>query len=265
MEAMAAGFFVPCGIKSADFVKKLKKRKDCAESNVFICYYVNVKYCNRTQDYLAFYAGFFVAAEKEMRMKKRIAGILLVVLSLSLLAFWELWGRETITYERVVVLKESQPQNTLITREMLRERRIEKAAEGAIHSEDAEKIIGLETTQFVAAGTELHQDYFQESKFAVGEKEGKYILSIPDQWLKSYPQTLRRGDRAFFYCGGEIVTDAIVAYVRDGANQEVYYSDEERLTSSAAVSLVEVVVTADQAAALGKLADKGNKFVVMYY
>jgi len=117
----------------------------------------------------------------------------------------------------------------------------------------------------VAAGTELYMEYFQESKFAVGEEEGKFILSIPEQWLKSFPQTLKRGDRAFFYCAGEIVTDAVVAYVRDGTNQEVYYGDDERLTSSASVSLIEVVVTEEQARLLGKLADKDNKFVILYY
>jgi len=76
---------------------------------------------------------------------------------------------------------------------------------------------------------------------------------------------LKRGDRAFFYCAGEIVTDAVVAYVRDGTNQEVYYGDDERLTSSASVSLIEVVVTEEQARLLGKLADKDNKFVILYY
>ena len=198
-------------------------------------------------------------------MKKRIAGIVLVVISLGALGFWELWGREHITYDRVLVLRESLPKNTLITREMFRERLIENAAEGAIMSIDAESLIGMETAQYVAAGTELYMEYFQESMFAVGEEEGKFILSIPEQWLKSFPQTLKRGDRAFFYCAGEIVTDAVVAYVRDGTNQEVYYGDDERLTSSASVSLIEVVVTEEQARLLGKLADKDNKFVILYY
>ena len=53
-------------------------------------------------------------------MKRRIAGIVLVVLSLGALGFWELWGRENITYDRVVVLKESLPKNTLITREIFK-------------------------------------------------------------------------------------------------------------------------------------------------
>lgn len=198
-------------------------------------------------------------------MKRRIAGIVLVVLSVGALGFWELWGRENITYDRVLVLKEALPKNTLITADMLRVKKVDRAGEGALMEEEKSEIVGLETTQFVPAGTELYREYFQESIFAVGEEQGRYILSIPDQWLKAFPQTLRRGDRAFFYCGGEPVTDAVVAYVRDGTNQEVYYGDDERLTSSSSVSLIEVVVDREQAALLGKLAEKGNKFVLLYY
>ena len=198
-------------------------------------------------------------------MKRRIAGIVLVVFSVGALGFWELWGRENITYDRVLVLKEALPKNTLITADMLRVKKVDRAGEGALMEGEKSEVVGLETTQFVPAGTELYREYFQESIFAVGEEQGRYILSIPAQWLKAFPQTLRRGDRAFFYCGGEPVTDAVVAYVRDGTNQEVYYGDDERLTSSSSVSLIEVVVDREQAALLGKLAEKGNKFVLLYY
>lgn len=198
-------------------------------------------------------------------MKKKIAGIALVLLSLGALGFWELWGRENITYDKVLVFKESQPKNTLVTADMFRERKIENAGKGVILSSQMKELMGMETSQFVPAGTELYKEYFQESIFAVGPEEGKYILSVPSQWLKAFPQTLRRGDRAFFYCGGEPVTDAVVAYVRDGTNQEVYYGDDERLTSSSAVSLIEVIVDEKQAELLGKLAENGNKFVILYY
>ena len=198
-------------------------------------------------------------------MKRRIAGIVLVMFSVGALGFWELWGRENITYDRVLVLKEALPKNTLITADMLRVKKVDRAGEDALMEGEKGEIVGLETTQFVPAGTELYREYFQESIFAVGEEQGRYILSIPAQWLKAFPQTLRRGDRAFFYCGGEPVTDAVVAYVRDGTNQEVYYGDDERLTSSSSVSLIEVVVDREQAALLGKLAEKGNKFVLLYY
>lgn len=198
-------------------------------------------------------------------VKRRIAGIVLVVLSLGALGFWELWGRENITYDKVLVFKEALPKNTLITADMFRIKKVDNAGDGAIPADRMDEIVGLETVQFVPADTELYREYFQESIFAVGQEQGKYILSIPAQWLKAFPQTLRRGDRAFFYCGGESVTDAVVAYVRDGTNQEVYYGDDERLTSSSTVSLIEVVVDKEQAALLGKLAEKGNKFVILYY
>ena len=198
-------------------------------------------------------------------MKRRIAGIVLVMFSVGALGFWELWGRENITYDRVLVLKEALPKNTLITADMLRVKKVDRAGEGALMEGEKSEVVGLETTQFVPAGTELYREYFQESIFSVGEEQGRYILSIPAQWLKAFPQTLRRGDGAFFYCGGEPVTDAVVAYVRDGTNQEVYYGDDERLTSSSSVSLIEVVVDREQAALLGKLAEKGNKFVLLYY
>ena len=40
--------------------------------------------------------------------------------------------------------------------------------------------------------------------------------------------------------------------------------DDERLTSSSSVSIIEIVATKEQAALLAKLAEKGNKFVVLY-
>ena len=40
-------------------------------------------------------------------MKKKIAGILIIVLSIGMLGFWELWGRENLSYRTVAVLKES--------------------------------------------------------------------------------------------------------------------------------------------------------------
>ena len=60
-------------------------------------------------------------------MKRRIAGIVLVALSVGALGFWELWGRENITYDKVLVLKEASPKNTLISADMLRVKKVDKA------------------------------------------------------------------------------------------------------------------------------------------
>ena len=198
-------------------------------------------------------------------MKKRAAGIILSVLSLGALGFWELWGRENISYDTVLVLAESVAPNTLIREDMLRTKKTEKMTEGALLPEDAKTIEGLQTKQFVAGGSELFIQYFEPSDFAADEENGRYILSVPDSWLQTCPQTIKRGDRVFFCCGGEITAEAVVVHVRDGTNQEVRYGDWERNSASASVSLLEVIVSEEEMKTLGALADKGNKFILLYH
>ena len=197
-------------------------------------------------------------------MRKRITGLILIGTMLVALGFWEFWGRKNIGYDEILTVRADAAANTIISPEMLTTKKVENAPTESLRKEDAEKVIGLECRQFIPKGETLYVAYFEESRFRVGEETGKYVLSIPNDWLKSYPQTLRRGDKAFFYCKGRIITDAVVAYARDGSNQEVRSSDEERLVGSAPVSLVEVIVNEAQAKLLGNLAEKGNKFVLLY-
>ena len=197
-------------------------------------------------------------------MKQKAAGLLLILVSVSTLGFWEFWGRENLSYEQVIVLKADTPQNTVIEKDMLEIQRMDLPADGILLAEDAEQLIGKETIQFVPGGIPLHAEYFQHPELAVGGDTGKYILSIPNEWLMSYPQTLRRGDEVSFYCDGKLAVTALVAYARDSSNQEVVSGDDARLKASAPVSLVEVVVDEQRALKLGKLADKGKRFVLLY-
>ena len=197
-------------------------------------------------------------------MKKRIIGLILILVSVGTLGFWEFWGRENILYEEVLVFKEDAERNTRVTKEMLEIKMTENPASDALRPEDLQQLLSMETTQFVPEKTELYTEYFQDPEFSVGGDSGRYILSIPNAWLQSYPQTLRRGDRVFFYCEGRLVTSAVVAYARDSSNQEVVSADEERLSASSTVSLVEIVVEEGQALQLGKIADEGKQFVLLY-
>lgn len=197
-------------------------------------------------------------------IKQKAVGLLLIVLSLSALGFWEFWGREHLSYEPVLVLKADTPGNTEIERNMLEVRMMDHPDEDVLRDDDAAELMGMETSQYVPAGTPLYREYFQNPSMAVGGDTGQYILSIPNEWLMSYPQTLRRGDEVSFYCEGKLVTSALVAYARDSSNQEVLSEDDARLQASAPVSLVEVVVNEEKALLLGKLADKGRRFVLLY-
>ena len=197
-------------------------------------------------------------------MKKRVIGLVLIFVSLGALGFWEFWGRVNLTYEKILVFNQDVAQYSTVEEHMLEVKLVEDVSEEALRPEDLSGILQMETLQYIPAETPLYEAFFQDPALSVGGDTGKYILSIPNQWLMSYPQTLRRGDEVIFYCDGRFVTTAIVAYARDSSNQEVVSDDDARLKASASVSLVEVIVDEGRALKLGKLADEGKRFVLLY-
>lgn len=197
-------------------------------------------------------------------MKQKAAGILLIVISLGALGFWEFWGRENLAYEQILVLRQNIPENTEIVRSLLEVKRVENPGEKVLLEKDAATLIGMESSQFIPAGTPLHREFFQDPSLATGGSTGQYILSIPDEWLISFPQTLRRGDEVGFYYGEKQVISARVAHVRDSSNQEVVSADDARLQATAPASQLEVVVTEAEAVKLAAMAEKGKRFMVLY-
>ena len=196
--------------------------------------------------------------------KKRIIGIILIFSSLTALAFWELWGRSNLGYQKIPVLKKDTERYTKITADMLTFKPIEHPNKGTLTGADVEGLEGMAAGQYIPAGEPLYANYFTEAEFMTGEATDSFILALPEQWLAAYPQTLRRGDLVFFYCAGEAVTDAIAVHVKDSNNQEIYSAGNERLQDSGRVQSIEVVVNATQASQLEKLAAKGNRFLLLY-
>lgn len=196
--------------------------------------------------------------------KKRIIGIILIFSTLTALAFWELWGRSNLGYQKIPVLKKDTERYTKITADMLTFKPIEHPNKGTLTGADVEGLEGMAAGQYIPAGEPLYANYFTEAEFMAGEATDSFILALPEQWLAAYPQTLRRGDRVFFYCAGEAVTDAIAVHVKDSNNQEIYSAGNERLQDSGRVQSIEVVVNATQASQLEKLAAKGNRFLLLY-
>ena len=197
-------------------------------------------------------------------MKKKIVGIALICAALLTLGFWEFWGRRNIGYDEILTFKENIPKSGIIDKYMLTTKKVENAAKDALKPGEEAFIIGKESSHYIPKSEALYREYFIDNRLATGGISEDYVLSLPDDWLESYPQTLRRGDDVLFCCKGAVVTKAVVAYARDGNNAEVIFSENERLSGSAPVSNIEVVVSEKQANMLGKLADKGNKFVLLY-
>lgn len=197
-------------------------------------------------------------------MKRKIAGILIIVLSIGALGFWELWGRENISYKSIAVLKDSLEAHTVITEDMLRLKKAESVSKGAILWSKAHELIGQETRQFVAGDQELHREYFGDPEMRLGKEFDRYVLSIPDTWLISAPVSIRRGDMAYFYLGDKMVCEARVIHVKDSYGQEVTYSDRERFYPSGKETVIEVVMSSAQMEKMNRLSAKGNRFTMIY-
>ena len=196
-------------------------------------------------------------------MKKSIIGIVLIVISLAGILGWEFIGRDRLMYTEILTVNQDIEQGTVITQDMLGVKRISSASSKSYRRDDVQLVIGKETTSYLPVGCELYEEYFEEKALVVHSEQGQYVLSIPESWLVANPPTLRRGDTVTFLLNGEMITTATVVYVKDGSNSEVT-SDNDRLSASSTVSIIEVIVEEQKAKLLASLAADGNQFVLLY-
>ena len=187
-------------------------------------------------------------------MNRRIIGLAMITVTLAAIGIWEFWGRENISYRQVIVLREDTKAHTVISEDDIQTKKLESPSGEALTEADAENLIGMETSQYVAADTELRREYFQTSQFAVGQDSGKALMSLPSDWLLSFPQTLRRGDKVNIYNGTVKLMEAVTAHVKDSGGQEVLSQDSQRMEASSALSHIEIIGSEEDLVELSKLA-----------
>ena len=195
-------------------------------------------------------------------MNRRIIGLAMITVTLAAIGIWEFWGRENISYRQVIVLREDTKAHTVISEDDIQTKKLESPSGEALTEADAEKLIGMETSQYVAADTELRREYFQTSQFAVGQDSGKALMSLPSDWPLSFPQTLRRGDKVNIYNGTVKLMEAVTAHVKDSGGQEVLSQDSRRMEASSALSHIEIIGSEEDLVELSKLASEGAKFTL---
>lgn len=214
-------------------------------------------------------------------------GLLLIVLSVGLIFYWEVYGRERILYDDIVVLTEEVSKRDVIEETMLTYVKREGSIiiEGAIL--DPHKIIGKAATCYIPKGTQLVDKYFEDMSLVLGE--GQYIFRIPNGWLQAYPGSLRRGDTVYFHeisndqfrmlgtneadsveayrpmTSKEAIAQVTVAYAKDSANREVItLSEDERYDGSSKISEIEIIVDMDTVNTLKQSIEEGKTFILMY-
>lgn len=208
-------------------------------------------------------------------------GVVLILLTVFLFCAWESFGREALTYDSVIVCRQDVQKGTIVEKNMLSAMKIEKGTliKGVIKNTDL--IIGKRSNTFIPKGLQLCQEFFSEPGLVTGD--GNNILSVPMDWIYSYPQTLRRGDLVYFYGIDKAMTEneidrmeeltvgndnplvsAKIAYVKDSSNREVIDVTPDRMDGSAVVSGIEIVISEEKYKVLKSEVEAGQLFVIMY-
>ena len=224
--------------------------------------------------------------KKFFKKHKRLFGVILLILALGFFIFWELKGRAEFLKSNVVVLNNDVIKGTEITADMLEYIKIDSQniIENSITRYN--DIIGLEAKHFIPAGSQLVPNYFDVSSLVL--KDDEKIMSLPNGWIHSYPETLRRKDKVYIYAvepsNNESNDNSIkidnstkkteqeriyiftttVAYVKDNSNKEVNSLDDDRLVGSSTISNIEIVITEEQFEMLKTYTKDGYTFVLMY-
>lgn len=196
-------------------------------------------------------------------MNKKIIGLVLIIASLFSMGIWEFWGRKTVSYETIIVLKKPLESNVILTEDDFVEKRVEEPSQDALRPKDLKWLIGMETSQYVAEATELRKEYFSQSEYRIGGDTNKGIISLSTDWLLSFPQTLSRGDSITLYDGTKKVGQCIVAHVRDSSNNEVIFSMRDRSAANGTVMYIEVISDIATLLDIASSAAEGVKFTVV--
>lgn len=195
-------------------------------------------------------------------MNKKIAGFVIIVITLVSIMIWEFWGRENVYYRSVITLKEDTDAHTVVKAEDFTVKKIERPSDKALTEKDLNNLQGMETTHFIAAGTELRRDYFSESYFTVDEESGRALMAISQQWLLSYPQTLKRGDKVRIYNGTVKLVEGVVAHAKDSGGQEIVFGDEQRMSMSGVLSHIEIIAKENELVEVSRLAGQGARLTL---
>lgn len=208
---------------------------------------------------------------------KGIAGVLLILLMVALPYYWENYGRE-LTMLEVVAFKENVEKNTVVEKDMLKfiKADYDKKVEGVIT--DPEDIIGLETKNYIPKDYQLVEQFFDKATLVLEDDE--VIFKLPSDWIKAFPNSLRRGDIIYIYevtaLGENIyknvnidekepLLESTIAFVKDSSNREVItIGDKNRFDGSSKISDIEIICNQDMINKLYESVSNNNKFIIYY-
>ncbi|MCL2111362.1 MAG: SAF domain-containing protein [Clostridiales bacterium] len=188
---------------------------------------------------------------------KTALGILLVLLAIAALFFWEAEGREILLMDTVLVAEADVKAGAAVDAGLFRMVSVPAGTlvDGAVTPKDAAMLYGKEAAMDIVKGSQLSLRYLRDPDTAAEPKPETSFFVIRNEWIYMCSSSLRRGDEALITSAdGKLVLGRFaVAYVKDGDGREVtdassgMYSftgaggESERVNTSSPIHHIEIV------------------------
>jgi len=185
---------------------------------------------------------------------KTALGVILVMIAVIALLFWEAEGREMLLMETALVAGEDVKEGDKLDPENFRAVSVPSGSlvDGALSPEDASLLRGKEACADILKGAQLSSRHLRETD-EKPRPETSFFL-IRNEWIYMCTSALRRGDDVLVTSadGKQVIGLYPVAFVKDGDGREVVdassgiYSftgsggDGERVNSSAPIHHIEI-------------------------
>jgi len=200
-----------------------------------------------------------------MRRIRMIIGVVLMMLAIAGLIYWEVAGREALLTEPVLAAAKNIPAGKVVTASdfkiigVLEESRVQ----GAISPNKIEDIVGRKAKQLIPLNAQVTAGFFKEDLFRI--PEGKSVFVIPKEWISMRSSSLRRQDWIAVYPRGSKQAIGIyqVAFVKDEKDVEVEGTKSEttvlsRTSGTATISHVEIIADAESFCQMTSTAESGS-------
>ncbi|MCL1894980.1 MAG: SAF domain-containing protein [Clostridiales bacterium] len=154
---------------------------------------------------------------------KTAAGLVLVLLSIAALLFWEAAGRELLMMDSVLIAESDIKEGEPVSAERFRTVSAPAGTlvDGAVTPKNVSALAGMEAAADIVKGAQLslrHLKYTSDDP----KPETSYFV-IRNEWISMCTSSLRRGDDVFIISadGKTEIGRFHVAYVKDGDGREV--------------------------------------------
>lgn len=208
-----------------------------------------------------------------VEMKRALAGALVIIAGLSLLFYWEGYGREHVQYEQAICASAEIQKGQTITDELLTVKSLPKDSLISGATKDETELVGTVAAQYIPAGAQVSRKMTYTNDFYIDTDRGESIYKLPSEWIDSRSAAVRRGDTVEIYMadGKRNLGEYTVAYVRDAQEREVssaagqeYEDMLNRTDATGVIDHIEIIATQEEYAALYQVASStGQRLLIV--